>query len=181
MPPEAVHSLARFAVWYVGTQWAASVVITAVHHSLSGGLLSMTKATVSDLTVQRNSRGDLVPNTGTLDDLTDDEGEPLEAEVKPLVYGDTTEYFDDDEVENLGAGVVAELLDEKLVEPDLTESEHCPDDHVSEEFVRENLPPLVPRSFLMCLFEESGMADEIDNVEVDDDGSAEIEYSDGGN
>lgn len=156
-----------YGVWTVGR---------VAYQSLSGGPIIMTEqATVDDLTVTRDSEGTLVAQEADLGDITDEDGNPKTGRLFPLVYGDTVEYFDDGDdegVEDLGADMVADILDTKLAAPDLTDHPRCPDSHVSEQFVREELPPLVPRSILMALFEVSGMKAEI---EMNDDGSAEVD------
>lgn len=137
----------------------------------------MTKATVDDLTVSRDSSGELIAEAGELKDITDDNGEPKTGEAIPMVYGDVMEHFgSSDSVEDIDADVIAALINDFVVDPDLSEHPSVEDGEITGEFVNKQLPPLVPRSLLLMVFEISGLNAD---VEMQDDGSAEVDFESG--
>ena len=114
-----------------------------------------------------------------------------DAKVRQLNYGDGEKYFGDSgAVADVGPGVIAEILREHVVDPELER-------HVKEKYgqkvrqnargdtagpppylnafvVREEMKPFVPMVFLRTILAESGMP--TTNVQMNEDGSATVQF-----
>lgn len=98
--------------------------------------------------------------------------------VKPMPYGAIEDKFGDmGNVSNVGPGVLAGVMRERLVKPDLP-SDDSEYDEITEGYIRDDALPLVPREVIMAVFAASGV--EAD-VQVDGDGNAQVELDESGN
>lgn len=81
--------------------------------------------------------------------------EPVKA--LPLNKDARRKYLDPlREGEDVGDELLAQMFDEHLVEPDLTEHERCPDDHVSERFISQDLDPKAEDWLFIAILQASG-------------------------
>lgn len=94
-------------------------------------------ASFEDVTFKRDAEGHLVPEENYV--------EEIDAWTKALPMSDqqrsyVMDFFDQDsDVEELSDKWLADLFDEKLVQPDLSESPQCQKGRVTERFVREEM------------------------------------------
>lgn len=126
-------------------------------------------ASVEELTVKRDETGELLP-------VVEETPKYGLVKVIPMPYGAIEDKFGDTgDVADVQAPVIAELLDDHVVEPDLSAAAGG---QVTAAFVREELKPLVPRDFIMAILSASDV--EAD-VMVDDAGNAQVALEDEGN
>lgn len=130
-------------------------------------------ASVEELTVKRDSDGEL---------LAVEEDTPMFGTVlvKPMPYGEIEAKFGDTgDVANVNSDVVADLIADHVVEPDM--AGHARDNGyagVSGSYVREELKPLAPRDLILAVLSASDV--EAD-VMMDDGGNAQVALEDEGN
>lgn len=124
---------------------------------------SSSTADVADLKVSRNERGELLP--------VEQESEMFGTlKVIQMPYGEIQEKFGDaGDVAQAEASVVAEVIDNHLVEPDLSADAGGT---VTDEYVEDELLPLVPREVLLAVLKASGVDAD---VAVDEGGSATVD------
>lgn len=124
-------------------------------------------ADVDRLTVKRDEQGELLPV---------EEETPLfgVVRVKPMPYGAIEKHFGEaGDVADVDSDVIAMILDEYVVEPDLAGASGGT---VTGEWVRENLKPLAPRDLLMAIMSASDVDAE---VMMDQSGGAEVRLDEG--
>lgn len=110
-------------------------------------------ASLDDLTVERDSRGNLQAETVEVEEL---DGAAVQA--RPLTKAEKREYIAPMmEGEEVPSEVLAEWFDEKIAEPDLTEHDRCPDDGVNAEFVDEELTEGAEDGFFFAILLASGL------------------------
>lgn len=126
-------------------------------------------ASVDELTVRRDEAGELLPV---------DKETPMfgVVQVKPMAYGAVERHFGDaGEVAQVESEVIAQVLGEHIVKPDLNDAAGG---KLTASWVRENLKPMAPRDLLMAILDAS----DVDaDVAVDDQGNAEVALDDQGN
>jgi hypothetical protein len=114
--------------------------------------------------------------------------------IRPMVYGDVEAYFGDaGEVEQAGPEVVAEVIRNHVVKPDYeayarenyrqkvdadARGSGGPSHYLTGAVVRDEMLPMVPQQLLSAIMDASGIDADVD---VDDGGTATIDFSDEGN
>lgn len=124
-------------------------------------------ASVDDLTVKRDETGEILPV---------DEETPMFGTVRvlPMAYGAVERHFGEaGQVADVGSDEIARILDEHVIEPDLSEAAGG---RVTGEYVRENLKPLAPRDLIMAVLSVSGVDAD---VMMDDQGGARVALDEG--
>lgn len=113
--------------------------------------------------VPRDESGDVLPIDHKLEN-----GNMVE--IIPLTEGKIQKYFGDfGKASELTDSDVAELLDKHVGKP-------LEDKNIDEDFLHDYFWPMKSAELLNAILVESGAI--VDNVEVDDDGSATVETSD---
>lgn len=138
-----------------------------------------------DLFVTRDPDTDeLLPTRVTIPGFGD-------AKIRQLNYGKAEEFFGDaGAVADVGPAVIAEILREQVVEPDLEQfcreqygdkirrntrgDTNGPPPFLNDYVVREEMKPFVPLSFLRAIMNESGLP--TSGIRMNDDGSATINF-----
>jgi len=99
--------------------------------------------------------------------------------IKPMVYGQAERYFGDvGNAARVGPDVVAEVLRNHVVDPDLSEyiADHAGIDgsRLTGRVVKNEMEPFGPAALLQSVLEESGL----DNADVDmnQQGEADIDF-----
>lgn len=130
-------------------------------------------ASLAEITVSRDSDGYLAPRVveDALKVPTENGVVERDVQVLQMAYGDAESMFGDDEVADVGPGIVAKLFDDHLITPE------GPEGGYTEEYVADEMLPLAVRDLMLAIMEASGM--QVDNLDVDDSGNAEVEF--GGN
>lgn len=116
-------------------------------------------ASPEDFKVQRDSDGQLLP-------------QPVDTQlgkvrVTPMPYGDIETYFGAQSVADVGAGEIADILNDHVVEPNLREDAGG---RITAEYVN-SMKPIAPRELLFAIFDASGIDAE---VEMQEGGGAEV-------
>lgn len=112
---------------------------------------------LADTTLQRRN-GDLVAETIEVEELDGS------VRVKPMTRDERKFYVEevndpDSGREEITDEELADLFDEKVVEPDLGEHELCPDGEVTERFVREGLSSKGEEGFYIAILLATGEED----------------------
>lgn len=112
-----------------------------------------------DLFIERGGDGELLPVR------VSPMGMEEEIEVRPVTYGKIKEFFSPDtDVADIDESVIAELLREHVVDPDLSD--------ITEDDVANRMNPMVPQALLMGVLEASGLSQ---NMSFNDEGDLELE------
>lgn len=124
-------------------------------------------ASVDDLTVKRDEKGELLP-------VDKDTATFGRVRVLPMAYGAVEKHFGDaGEVADVGSDEIARILDEHVIEPDLS---GAAGGRVTGEWVRDHLKPLAPRDLIMAVLSAS----DVDaDVMMDDQGGAQVALDEG--
>lgn len=112
-----------------------------------------------DFKVQRDSSGELLPQV--------QETKLGRVKVIPMAYGDIEDYFGDAEVADIGAGQLARMLQDHVVEPNLAADAGG---QITAEYVKD-LKPLAPRELIFAILDASGIDAD---VEMQEGGGAEV-------
>lgn len=116
-------------------------------------------ASPDDFKVQRGSDGELLPQT--------EETQLGVVRVIPMAYGDIEEYFGSASVADIGPAEIADILDDHVVDPDLSQDAGG---RMTAEYV-ETMKPIAPRELLFAVLNASGIDAD---VEMDEAGGAEV-------
>lgn len=110
---------------------------------------------LDEITLDRDPEtGELEPKAVDVEEIGK-EGETVRA--LPLNKAARRKYLKPlREGEDVGDELLARMFDDHLVEPDLTEHPRCPDDGVSERFIREDLDPAAEDGLFIAILEASG-------------------------
>lgn len=131
-----------------------------------------TTADAADLFVTRDENDEVQPTTVTI-------GSYGEVEVRPMTYGASERLFGDTgQVAQVGPDVIAEILRNHVVDPDLNAYARRNDDwaenELSERIIAEEMQAFVPMSLLTEILKASGLSSV--NVDMDQSGNAAIEF-----
>lgn len=116
-------------------------------------------ASPEDFKIQRDSGGDLLPQ--------EEETQLGAVRVIPMAYGDIDEYFGAKAVADITPDEIADILDEHVVKPDLSQDAGG---RITGEYV-EQMKPIAPRELLFAILNASGIDAE---VEMNQQGGAEV-------
>lgn len=116
-------------------------------------------ASPDDFKVSRDSDGELLPQR--------EDTQLGLVKVIPMTYGDVEAYFGASSVADIGPESLADILDEHVIEPDLSADAGG---RIDAAYV-QNLNPIAPRELLFAIMNASGLEAE---VEMNRDGSAEV-------
>jgi hypothetical protein len=139
------------------------------HVDGSGGDADL--ASVEQTTIQRDAQGRARPRREYVEELDAD------VLARPLPSADREKYIG----ETLGQGeditdqMLAELFDEYVVYPDLTDHSECPDDQVTEQFVGESLTSTTEDAYFFAILLASDEQDLVERLRANRRG----ELSDG--
>lgn len=114
--------------------------------------------------VTRDGDGEIVPELVRAGHLG-------KVEAKPMAYGTVQKFFGSGRTSDLGPGDLAELFRKHIVRPNL-------DEHyggLDAKSVEHEMKPLTPRAYLQAIMDVSDI--ETEQIEMYDDGSAEVEVS----
>ena len=116
-----------------------------------------------DLTVQRDGDGQLIPQEKQAGDFG-------KVKVLPMTYGAVQRRFGDGQNFDFDSHDLAEIFDEHIIEPNLSEYSGG---KVDAKYV-ESMYPLAPRDLLMAVLEASGVDAD---VQAQGDGGAQVQVA----
>jgi hypothetical protein len=133
-----------------------------------------TSASADDFFVTRDEHGDIQTSWASA-------GMYGDVEIKSMTYGHSERYFGDvGSVAQVGPDVIAKMLRNHVVTPDLNEyaREKFGETQLTGDVIRDEMKAAAPASLTTAVLRESGMAAD---VQMNDDGSATIDFGTEGN